>query len=97
MAKLSRKSFLGSIVGAATFPRPWHSAALYGSDWSPYHREPVTFDGVDCCVYVDVFDDGEIRVVLIPEDEDESDRWPLDVLALPKWQQEEILRQLRDG
>jgi len=34
-------------------------------------------------------------VVLIPEDEDESDRWPLAVLALSKKWQQEILYVLR--
>ena len=93
---LTRKQFLGSlIVGAAL--RPWHSAAAHRDTWLPYYREPVKFDGVDCCVYVDEFADGSIRVVLIPEDEDERPRWPVDVLALSQKQQQELLSQLRDG
>ena len=64
----------------------------------PRHLEnvPVTFDGVDCCIYVDEFGHGElITVELIPEDEDNGDRWPLDVLRLPQETQQEILKQLR--
>ena len=93
---LTRKQFLGSlIVGAAL--RPWHSAAVHRATWQPFDRECLTFDGVDCCVYVDEFDDGSISVELIPEDEDERARWPLDVLALSGEQQQEILRQLQEG
>jgi len=72
-----------------------HSAALYSSIWKHYDREPLTYDGVDCCVYVDEFGEGEISVELIPEDEDENERWPLDVLRLPKETQQAILGQLR--
>jgi hypothetical protein len=48
-----------------------HSAVVHSDTWKVYDREPVTFDGVDCClyVYVDEFNKGEIRVELIPEDE----------------------------
>jgi len=37
--------------------------------------------------------DGEIRVELIPEDEDEGEQWPVDLLALPKTKQQENLDQ----
>ena len=37
--------------------------------WLPFDRSPVRFDGVDCCVYVDGFGDGSIRVELIPAGE----------------------------
>jgi hypothetical protein len=71
-----------------------YAAALYRDTWLPYHGEPVTFDGVDCGVWVEEFGDGEIRVELIPEDEHEGEQWPVDVLRLPKERQQEILRQL---
>ena len=62
--------------------------------WLPFAGEAVTFDGVTCCIFVDEFGDGEIRVELVPEREDERDQWPLDVLRLSKDRQEEILNQL---
>ena len=73
-----------------------HSAIIHRDTWKPYDREPVTFDGVACCVSVELFGDGEISVELIPEDENEGERWPVDVLKLPKDQQRDLLRQLRD-
>ena len=74
-----------------------HSAALHRETWKHYDREPLTYDGIACCVYVDEFGEGEISVELIPEDDDENERWPLDVLRLPKDSQQAILAQLRSG
>ena len=71
-----------------------YAAALYRDNWLPFDGEAVTFDGVTCCIFVDEFGDGEIRVELVPEREDERDQWPLDVLRLSKDRQEEILNQL---
>lgn len=58
--------------------------------WKTYDREPVIYDGVACCIFVD----GR-KVELIPEDDCEDDRWPVDVLRLPAAKQQAILKQLR--
>ncbi len=74
-----------------------YSAALHRDTWKPHDREPVTFEGVDCCIYVDEFGDGEIRVELIPEDEDEGEQWPVNVLRLSAVEQQAILDQLQSS
>jgi hypothetical protein len=71
------------------------ATALPRDTWKQYHREPLTYDGVAVCIYVEEISKRKISVELIPEDEDESDRWPLDVLRLPKAKQQAILKQLR--
>jgi len=72
-------------------------SATLNQIWKRYDGEPVNFRGVDCCVYVDEFGEGEIAVELIPEDENEGDEWPVDVLALPAEVQEKILGDIRSG
>jgi len=72
-----------------------YAAVFHRDTWLSYDGEPVIYDGVACCIFVDEFGDGEIRVELLPEDQNESDVWPVDVLALPKEKQHEILGQLQ--
>ena len=72
-----------------------YPAALHRNTWLPLDGEPVTYDGVDCCIFVEEFGEGEISVELIPEDEDEGEQWPLDVLALPAEKRQWILEQVK--
>jgi len=71
-----------------------HPAPLHCDKWQPHHNEPVTFDGVDCCICLDEFGEGEITVVLIPDDEHDGEQWPVDVLRLPAERQQATLDQL---
>ena len=87
-SKLSRK------VARSGNRLPMHSAVLHRDKWQPHHNEPVTFDGVACCIYVDESGDGETAVVLIPEVEHDGEQRPVDVLRLPAERQREILEQL---
>src|SRR5262245_34425467 len=55
---LTRKRFIGGLVaGVVAIPsqslaRVVKPPTLCGS-WKPYEGEPVRFEGVDCCVFVD--------------------------------------------
>ena len=46
-----------------------HPAALHRDTWPSHQHEPLIYDGVACCVCLDEFGNGEIRVELIPEDD----------------------------
>jgi hypothetical protein len=68
--------------------------ASHRDTWLKFHGEPVTYGGVACCVFVDAAKKKMIEVLLIPDDENEGQQWPVDVLKLPKAKQEAILKEL---
>jgi hypothetical protein len=67
---------------------------IHPDTWKRYDREPVRFNGVDCCVYVEEVGEGEVSVELIPEDQEEGDGWPVDVLKLSHARQRELMKKL---
>ena len=72
-----------------------YPAVLYRDMWTQHHNEPVVYGGVACCIFVEEFGQGEIRVELSPEDEATGDQWPVDVLHLTFGKQQEIVDQFR--